>query len=108
MAVLLSPVAWIHHLAWIVVVLGALVADGRDPVRLWTAAGVWVYYVLTIPWYGVSLRAAEIPVLSPVAGRIVQNAFGLGAVALVWLLGHRLRRAPAERAADSAASAARP
>jgi len=108
MAVLLSPVAWIHHLAWIVVVLGALVADGRDPVRLWTAAGVWVYYVLTIPWYGVSLRAAEIPVLSPVLGRIVQNAFGLGAVALVWLLGHRLRRRPAERAADSTASAAGP
>jgi alpha-1,2-mannosyltransferase len=55
---------------------------------------VWLYYVLTIPWWGVSLRAAEIPVLSPVAGRVVQNAFGLGALALVWLLARRTRREP--------------
>jgi len=103
MAVLLSPIAWIHHLAWIVVVLGAVVATGRDPARLWLAAGIWLYYVLTIPWWGVSLRAAEIPVLSPVVGRIVQDAFGIGAVVLVWLLGHRLRRTPPVPAADSAA-----
>jgi alpha-1,2-mannosyltransferase len=92
MAVLLSPVAWIHHLAWVVVVLGALVAAGRDRLRLGVAAGVWLYYVVPIPWWGVTLRAAEIPVLSPVAGRIVQNAFGLGAIGLVWLLGSWLPR----------------
>lgn len=86
MAVLLSPVAWIHHLAWVVVVLGAIVGDARDRTRLWVAGGVWLYYVLPIPWWGVSLKAAEIPVLSPVLGKIVQNAFGLGAIALVWLL----------------------
>ncbi|MDF2713006.1 MAG: hypothetical protein K0R62_8658, partial [Nonomuraea muscovyensis] len=28
----------------------------------------------------------EIPVLSPVLGKIVQNGYGLGALALVWLL----------------------
>ncbi|GAA3419372.1 glycosyltransferase 87 family protein [Streptosporangium vulgare] len=87
MAVLLSPVAWIHHLAWVVVVLGALAGDGRDPVRLRVAAGVWLYYVLPIPWWGVTIKAAEIPVLSPVLGKIVQNGFGLGALVLVWLLG---------------------
>ncbi|MFF5208552.1 glycosyltransferase family 87 protein [Streptosporangium sp. NPDC000396] len=92
MAVLLSPVAWIHHLAWVVVVLGALVGDGRDPVRVRVAAGVWLYYVLPIPWWGVAIKAAEIPVLSPVLGKIVQNAFGLGALALVWLLGSWLPR----------------
>ncbi|WP_283139620.1 glycosyltransferase 87 family protein [Rhizohabitans arisaemae] len=90
MALLLSPVSWIHHFAWIVVVLGALVGSGRDRVRLLVAGGVWLYYTLTIPWWGVSLRAAEITALSPVAGRIVQNAFGLGAVALVWVLGYWL------------------
>ncbi|MET7333375.1 glycosyltransferase 87 family protein [Nonomuraea sp. NPDC005650] len=86
MAVLLSPVAWIHHLAWVVVVLGAIVGDGRDPVRLRVAAGVWLYYVVPIPWWGVSLKAAEIPGVSPVLGKIVQNGYGLGALVLVWLL----------------------
>jgi alpha-1,2-mannosyltransferase len=82
MAVLLSPVAWIHHLAWLVVVLGALVGDGRDVVRLRVAAGVWLYYVLPIPWWGVSLNAAGVPVV----GKIVQDGYGLGALVLVWLL----------------------
>ncbi|MFI6534723.1 glycosyltransferase 87 family protein [Nonomuraea sp. NPDC050547] len=86
MAVLLSPVAWIHHLAWVVVVLGAIVGDGRDRVRLWVAAGVWLYYVVPVPWWGVSLKALEIPAVSPVLGKIVQNGYGLGAIALVWLL----------------------
>ncbi|MFI6457451.1 glycosyltransferase 87 family protein [Streptosporangium amethystogenes] len=92
MAVLLSPVAWIHHLAWVVVVLGALAGDGRDPVRVRVAAGVWLYYVLPIPWWGVTIKAAEIPVLSPVLGKIVQNGFGLGALFLVWLVGVWLPR----------------
>jgi alpha-1,2-mannosyltransferase len=119
MAVLISPVAWIHHLAWIVVVLAALTGShlntqagdvtesggsagssrsadsapvrrrSREPAWLWVPAGVWLYYVVPIPWWGVSLRAAEIPVLSPVVGRIVQDAFGLGAIGLVWLLARR-------------------
>ncbi|MEV5326341.1 glycosyltransferase 87 family protein [Nonomuraea sp. N2-4H] len=90
MAVLLSPVAWIHHLAWVVVVLAAIVGDGTDPVRLRVAAGVWLYYVVPVPWWGVSLKAAEIPGVSLVLGKIVQNGFGLGALALVWLLVHWL------------------
>ncbi len=87
MAVLLSPVAWIHHLAWVVVVLGALVGNGHDVVRLRVATGVWLFYVVPIPWWGVAIKAADIPVVSPVIGKIVQNGFGLGAIALVWLLG---------------------
>ncbi|MGW4407334.1 glycosyltransferase 87 family protein [Nonomuraea sp. NPDC004702] len=86
MAVLLSPVAWIHHLAWVVVVLGAIVGDGRDPVRLRVAAGVWLFYVVPVPWWGVSLIAAGIPGVSLVLGKIVQDGFGLGALVLVWLL----------------------
>jgi alpha-1,2-mannosyltransferase len=94
MAVLISPVAWIHHLAWVVVALAALAGpfDGTvRPWQVWTVTGAWIYYVVPIPWWGVSLRAAEIPVLSPVVGRIVQDAFGLGALGLVWLLARRTR-----------------
>ncbi|MEU9891397.1 glycosyltransferase 87 family protein [Sphaerisporangium sp. NPDC051011] len=106
MAVLISPVAWIHHLAWLVIALAALAApvlqdrrdrqDGHDPaggrpawLALLVPVAAWLYYVVPIPWWGVSLRAAEIPVLSPVLGRVVQDAFGLGALALVWLLARR-------------------
>ncbi|MFB4276118.1 glycosyltransferase 87 family protein [Nonomuraea sp. MTCD27] len=97
MAVLLSPVAWIHHLAWVVVVLAAIVGDGRDTVRLRVAAVVWLYYVMTVPWWGVSLKQADIPGVSLVLGKIVQNGFGLGALALVWMLVSWLpkRREPA-------------
>ncbi len=104
MAVLLSPVAWIHHIAWVVVVLAALAGSGRDRVRLLVAAGVWLYYVLPIPWWGVTLKALEIPVLSPAAGKIVQNAFGLGAIGLVWLLGSWLPRRRAAVAVPAAAT----
>lgn len=104
MAVLLSPVAWIHHIAWIVVVLAAVAGTGRDPVRLLVAAGVWLYYVLPIPWWGVSIKALEIPVLSPVVGRIVQDAFGLGAIGLVWLLGSWLPRRRAAVGVHAAAT----
>ncbi|MEV7801811.1 glycosyltransferase 87 family protein [Microbispora sp. NPDC088329] len=104
MAVLLSPVAWIHHIAWVVVVLAALAGSGRDPVRLLVAAGVWLYYVLPVPWWGVALKALEIPVLSPVVGKVVQNAFGLGTIGLVWLLGSWLPRRRAAVAVPAAAT----
>ncbi|GAA0395643.1 hypothetical protein Acor_72220 [Acrocarpospora corrugata] len=88
MAVLLSPVAWIHHLAWIIIVIGAL--SVRRPLL---AAGVWAYYILPIPWWGAYIKFWEIPVLSPTLGKIVQNAFGLGAIALVWILARRKKLA---------------
>lgn len=99
MAVLLSPVAWIHHLAWLVVALAALAGTGRDPRRLLAAAAVWLYFTVPIPWWGVSIKALEIPVLSPVVGKLVQNGFGLGAVALVWVLGSGVLDRPARRPA---------
>jgi alpha-1,2-mannosyltransferase len=87
MAVLLSPIAWIHHLAWIVLVVGALAGDGRDRRRCWAAAGVWLFYVLRIPWWGLGLIAAENPGWERALGRIVQSSYALGAVALVFILG---------------------
>ncbi|HEU5157354.1 MAG TPA: glycosyltransferase 87 family protein [Streptosporangiaceae bacterium] len=87
LAVALSPVAWIHHLAWIVVVIGALVGDGRDVRRVIIACGVWLAYVLPLPWWGTRLIGPEHDVISRIIGRIVQSSYGLGAVALILVLG---------------------
>ena len=87
-AVLVSPVAWIHHLAWLIVVLGAFVGDGRERRYVLVAAGVWLFYVLHIPWWGITMLAHH---LGPRAlGRVVQDAFGLGAILLVFTLPRRL------------------
>jgi alpha-1,2-mannosyltransferase len=87
LAVALSPVAWIHHLAWLVVVVGALAGDGRDVRRVVVAAAVWLAYVLPLPWWGTRLIGPEHDVISRFIGRIIQSSYGLGAVALILILG---------------------
>jgi alpha-1,2-mannosyltransferase len=90
--VLASPVSWIHHYVVVVLVIGAILADGRAPRRVALAAGTAAYFALTIPWWGQSLLGQrDVPVL---AARVVQDGFGLAALALVVILA-RLR-APAE------------
>lgn len=87
LAVLLSPVAWIHHLAWIVLVIGALAGDGRNRKRLGIAAGAWLFYVLTIPWWGTTHIQPYKPLYEKVIGRIMQSSYALGAVGLLFILG---------------------
>ena len=87
LAVALSPVAWIHHLAWLVVVIGALVGDGRDVRRVIVACGVWLAYVLPLPWWGTRLIGPDNDVISRFVGRIIQSSYGLGAIALILVLG---------------------
>ena len=83
-AVLVSPVAWIHHLAWLVVVFGAIVGDGRNWRRVALAAAVWLFYLLEVPWWGITMLADH---TGPrFLGRIVQDAYGLGALGLLVLL----------------------
>jgi alpha-1,2-mannosyltransferase len=94
--VLISPVSWIHHYVVVVVAIGAILADGRVPRRVVLAAGTTVYFALTVPWWGQSLLGQrDVPVL---AARIVQDGFGIAAIALIVILA-RLRaaapRAPA-------------
>jgi alpha-1,2-mannosyltransferase len=102
LAVLLSPVAWIHHLAWVVVAIGAIAGDGRDRRRLAVAASIAVFYTLTLPWWGLSLM--KVSWLPKLAGRIGQSSFGLGAIALIPLVAwaHR-REAGCPPAADQGA-----
>jgi alpha-1,2-mannosyltransferase len=83
-AVLISPVAWIHHLAWLVVVLGAIVGDGRSWRRLALAAGTWLFYVLEVPWWGITILADH--TAPRFVGKIVQDAYGLGALVLLVVL----------------------
>lgn len=87
LSVLLSPVGWIHHLVWLVLVLGALVADGRDLRRCLVAAVVWVAYALPLPWWGTKLIGPGHSAGLRAIGRVVQSSYGLGAVVLVLLLG---------------------
>jgi alpha-1,2-mannosyltransferase len=88
LGVLLSPVSWIHHFLVVVVVIGAILADGRSPRRIALAAGTAAFFALTIPWWGRSLLGQpEVPVL---AARVVEDAFGIAAVALIVIIA-RLR-----------------
>jgi alpha-1,2-mannosyltransferase len=95
-AVLVSPVSWIHHLAWLVVVFGAIVGDGRDRRRIALAAGVWLFYLLQVPWWGITMLAHH--TAPRFVGRIVQDAYGLGALGLLVLL--RSRRRPVASESD--------
>ena len=84
-----------HVSAWIladsgiaIVVIGAIVADGRSPRRIALAVGTAVLFTLTIPWWGQTLVDKHtVPLL---VGRVVQDAFGIAAVVLLIILA-RLR-----------------
>jgi len=93
LAVLLSPVSWIHHLCWLLLVLAAIVGDGRDRRRLLAAAAVFAFYVVKLPWIGAHWAHHGGPALP---ARVVEDAYGLGAlVLLVTLRAHpvtQLRR----------------
>jgi alpha-1,2-mannosyltransferase len=84
LAALLSPVAWIHHLCWIVVVIGVLVGDGRDRRRLLTAAAASALFASNLPIRGkFLLEAGGTPIW---ATRLMEAAFGLAAAALIAIL----------------------
>ncbi len=89
LAVLLSPVAWIHHLAWFVVGLGVLVGDGRDRARVRWALAAWGLFVMRLPWWGEGWLWGGLP--HPLA-RLAQDSFGLAAILLLFVLGWAVRR----------------
>jgi alpha-1,2-mannosyltransferase len=80
LAVLLSPVAWIHHLVWLPLVIGTVVADGRSRRRVAAGAALTGYFALKVPWIGFHMLHTAWP--QPLA-RVVQDGFGLMAVALL-------------------------
>ncbi|MFC7490369.1 MULTISPECIES: glycosyltransferase 87 family protein [unclassified Knoellia] len=103
LACLLSPVAWIHHFHWVVVVVFALL--GAQPWkrsragarwrsrRLVAGLVVWAWFLLRMPWWGITyLDHPEWPELP---GRILQNADvagGVVALVLLWWVGREPER----------------
>ncbi len=86
-AVLVSPVSWIHHWHWGVAVVGALLGDGRVPRRVWTAAAVYLVLLLPLPWWG-GAWPGHGPLVS-VLGRVVEQSYtllALGALLALWRL----------------------
>ena len=80
LAVLLSPVAWIHHLAWVAIVIAVVVGDGSNRRRVVLAAGIWVLFYLKIPWWGAGLGRTPVP---DILGELVEDGFGLASIALL-------------------------
>ena len=92
MACLLSPVAWIHHLHWMVVVIFAVL--GADPLRdrrrLLAAAVLTAWFLCRMPWWGISWLNQ--PTWPEFPGRVLQNADTFGALLALALLGWSLSR----------------
>ncbi|WP_088286856.1 glycosyltransferase 87 family protein [Kineosporia sp. A_224] len=87
LAVLLSPVSWVHHVHWGIVVVGALLGDGRRPARVVAAVVALGMLLCRLPWWGVTVLAdGDLPRWF---GRLLQNGyavFALLAVAALWWL----------------------
>jgi alpha-1,2-mannosyltransferase len=85
LAVLLSPVSWVHHLHWGVVVIAALLGDARTRSRVVAALAATVVLALRLPWWGGSMVAEQ---RGPtVVGQLLENSytlFGLLALVALW------------------------
>ncbi|MFI7586106.1 glycosyltransferase 87 family protein [Spongisporangium articulatum] len=98
LAYLVSPVSWVHHMHWIVVVLGALLGDGRDRRRVVATVVGAVLFWCRLPWWGANLLAGN--AVPNGLARVVQSSYTeLAVVALLalWLLIARPRRAITDR-----------
>ncbi len=77
-AVLISPVSWIHHWHWGIVVIGALLGQGRSRARVVAALAATVVLALRLPWWG-GAWPGHGPLVS-IAGRAVQQGYTLFAI----------------------------
>jgi alpha-1,2-mannosyltransferase len=89
MAVLLSPVAWIHHFAWLLIAMGALVGDGRSRRRLLYGGVAVAWFLCRLPWWGVTWLSEG---RTPWFGRLLQNADLIGALLVLAMLWDVVRR----------------
>lgn len=73
-----------------IAVIGALVGDGRDTRRCLLGAGVWLYFLFPLPWWGTRLLGPDHGLISMFIGRVVQDLFGAAAILLILVLGNWL------------------
>ncbi|WP_432537637.1 glycosyltransferase 87 family protein [Kineococcus arenarius] len=91
-ALLLSPVSWLHHFVWGVLVLGAVLGDGRERRRAVVAVVGSALLFVAWPWWGANLLAERsVPV--PLARAVQSGDLWWAFLALVALA--RLGREPA-------------
>ncbi|MDF8266030.1 glycosyltransferase 87 family protein [Luteipulveratus flavus] len=99
MAVLLSPVSWIHHFHWLVLALFALLGSDplRHPRRIAAAVGLYVVLLLHLPWWGQwHLVSANEPFPAASSGdpfwTLLNNSYGLAALLSLLVLAWREAR----------------
>src|SRR6202023_284537 len=92
-AVLISPVSWIHHMVWVIVAIGAIMGAGRGRQRWYVGIGIAALFVIPIPnraWEPLFERYAPMTLQI-----IVQDFFGIAAVAVIVILAMLPAPAPA-------------
>ncbi|WP_208028627.1 glycosyltransferase 87 family protein [Rhabdothermincola sediminis] len=99
LGLLVSPISWLHHFVWLLPMVGALVADGRDRVRDAWAGVVSLLLLLPLGWWGWALLDDGNHALRA-AGVLAHNALTLVTVVLV--VGYRPPASEALQAASSA------
>jgi hypothetical protein len=87
LSVVLSPVGWIHHLVWMIAVVGALAGDGRDTRRCLIAVGLWLMFLFPIPWWARSLIGPDHSAIAVFTGQVLRDSFGIAALASILVLG---------------------
>ncbi len=96
-AFLISPVSWVHHLHWGIVVVGALLGDARNPRRAAAALALAVLLWCRLPWWGANLVAN--PHSVRFLARLLQNSYSLWSLlallAMWWLMARDPARDPA-------------
>jgi alpha-1,2-mannosyltransferase len=84
LAVLLSPVAWIHHLTWALLALAVIVGDGRSRRRLAVGAAALTVLLVQVPALAARMGdPAYQPQLPEPLLRIMQNGYVVLALMLL-------------------------
>jgi alpha-1,2-mannosyltransferase len=94
LGVALSPVAWIHHMCWIVLAIGVLAGECRSWRRVTVAALAFVLFWTSAPIWAQDtlLPNHDLPL---VPGLLLEDSFGLAALVLIVVI-TRLKPTPSE------------